>query len=1059
MRAKARGTVSTSAVWANLWSGLRASTLQIKRGTRERPVAYCRLSVVTLFGRILCFVILSLLPQLLTAQQVKDFPEVDLPTLANRAEIALQSNPSEAILYMVEIKRRLSNAMSEEFRAIYRENLYRLGLAHMRWYELTENAEHLAAGLPFWDEFIQEFLADPRHPLATINRADSYFGAKLWDKALDEYLSVLRLYSLQLDQEELYGVLQRLVFAAGEAERNNDTIETLERYLDADFSEDIRLFALNTLFDRGLEVEGLDPLMRLVAEINRDRRFRYDLGINLRLLNTGDRFDEAEKYLEAGLLFSMVLPLERLLYEVEDRLIAIEEQLFRAQFIASKAELLVKQLDALREQRLELIEAPKYTANLRWRQARVLRLMGRTYEAFFAFVRVIDQYPQHKHIEQFRYAAFLQAIECAYLSEAIAQGEVYLANPAYIEFEKSIAVQLSRLYERQGDVEKVTLLADEFLHRFPYDPVATQMAHSLGQALFKVGDTELILDTLPFWREEYPDGAFVESVDYWTGMAYLFTGDFERALRAFESLIESNPGSIYYLEARFRCGVAHFGMGDYSVARGIITDWLSIAPSHALEPEAHVFLGDLDAMDAKVESALANYAKVEALGASQALIDHAYFESASLLIANQRFADHDELLERYLDCFPESPAAAEAVLRLAEANLEQGRIRKAFAYYGEGIERFGHVVATDHVDQLIDAWWTTDSVIRQRHEQTLALIDRLLSDEVFRARMLFDRVAQIAYFKQHPHITQELQDALLTGQPLYEGLIAKTNREADSAGDVLDLLELEALRVIKRRIDAQLSQLPEAEPSVIFAQMRADAAEKKQAALALRLLRILNLRADFEVTPVQLGQNEVDLASPATLVWIAQVEGQEDPMTARRLLQEVIKRAPGTDAAANALFELGLIEMELAYFDQAADYFAIILEDYFGGSRTKQAAMFRGDSLRSARRYDDAVAAYTLIINQRDWRGVLWAEATFKIGLCFLELNQKGKAQGFFERTYLAYAGYPEWSAKAVLESGELLEGKGETESARKTYQFFLDLPRADESPLYQVIRQRAQSL
>ena len=325
--------------------------------------------------------------------------------------------------------------------------------------------------------------------------------------------------------------------------------------------------------------------------------------------------------------------------------------------------------------------------------------------------------------------------------------------------------------------------------------------------------------------------------------------------------------------------------------------------------------------------------------------------------------------------------------------------------------------------------------------------------------MLFDRVAQIAYFKQHPHITQELQDALLTGQPLYEGLIAKTNREADSAGDVLDLLELEALRVIKRRIDAQLSQLPEAEPSVIFAQMRADAAEKKQAALALRLLRILNLRADFEVTPVQLGQNEVDLASPATLVWIAQVEGQEDPMTARRLLQEVIKRAPGTEAAANALFELGLIEMELAYFDQAADYFAIILEDYFGGSRTKQAAMFRGDSLRSARRYDDAVAAYTLIINQRDWRGVLWAEATFKIGLCFLELNQKGKAQGFFERTYLAYAGYPEWSAKAVLESGELLEGKGETESARKTYQFFLDLPRADESPLYQVIRQRAQSL
>jgi hypothetical protein len=40
-----------------------------------------------------------------------------------------------------------------------------------------------------------------------------------------------------------------------------------------------------------------------------------------------------------------------------------------------------------------------------------------------------------------------------------------------------------------------------------------------------------------------------------------------------------------------------------------------------------------------------------------------------------------------------------------------------------------------------------------------------------------------------------------------------------------------------------------------------------------------------------------------------------------------------------------------------------------------------------------------------------------------------------------------------------LLEDQGETESARNTYQFFLDLPRADESPLFDVIRQRAQSL
>ena len=167
----------------------------------------------------------------------------------------------------------------------------------------------------------------------------------------------------------------------------------------------------------------------------------------MRLLNAGDRFEEEERYLEAGLLFSMVLPVEQLLYQVEDRLIRIEERLFLRQYIASKRSGLGKQLLDLRSQRSELVQAPKY-ANLRWRQARVLRLMGRTFEAFFAFRRLIDEYPQHAHIEQFRYAAFLQGIECDYVEEAILIGEAYLDEPAYILFEKPIAVQLARIYEK-----------------------------------------------------------------------------------------------------------------------------------------------------------------------------------------------------------------------------------------------------------------------------------------------------------------------------------------------------------------------------------------------------------------------------------------------------------------------------------------------------------------------------------------------------------------------------------------------------------------------------------
>lgn len=991
--------------------------------------------------------------------QVQNFPEMDLPTLATRAESAFEANPGEAIPYMLEIRTRLTMAMSEEYRSIYRENIYMLGLAHMKWFQQTQDAVPLKDGIPFWNEFIQEFLDDKRHPLAMLNLGDSYYGIEDYNEAIRVYRHVLEIYSQQLGSEELLGVLQRLTFASETSERTSEMQALLWQFIGDAYAYEVRIYCLNTLFDTALESTDLDDLLRLVVEIN-EGAFRYDLGVNLRLLNAGDRFEEEERYLEAGLLFSMVLPVEQLLYRVEDRLIRIEERLFLRQYIASKRSGLERQLLELRSQRSELVQAPKYTANLRWRQARVLRLMGRTFEAFFAFRRLIDEYPQHVHIEQFRYAAFLQGIECGYVEEAILIGAAYLDVPAYVLFEKPIAVQLARIYEKNKYIDKLSELADEFLHRFPYEPVASQMTHSLGHAWFVAGKTEAILENFPYWVEEFPDGAFVDSVYYWSGMAYLFTGDFENALIAFDRLIESNPGSVYYQEARFRRCVANFGMGEYGLARQIFTEWVGENSKHPLQAEAHVFLGDLDAMEAEIESALANYAKVETLGGSQALIDHAYFESASLLLANKRYEAHDDLLTQYLERFPESPSAPEALLRLAEADLDQGLIGSAFERYRDGIERFGNSIDADHVDQLIDAWWKTDTEVRQRAIQSSAFVEQLLGDEAFRSEILYNRVAQIRYFQEHSAIPEVIQSALTIRQPLYEALIEDTNKtDILDSGKSLALEDYEILDLAMRQIKAQQKQLPPVQPKEAFLAMRATALEEEQAALALRLLRVLNLRAGVEVSPVELGEAEVVIASPATLVWIAKIEAQVDPLTARMLLRQVIERAPTGMTAAEALFLLAGLEMDTAFFDEAADYYQRILDDYFGYERVAQAAVLRGDALRMAHRYEDAIEAYSIIIAQREWRGEIWAEATYKIGLCFLQLNQVDKAQGFFERTYLAYGGYPAWSGKAVLESGTLLEDQGDRESAKRTYEFFLNAPNSNESPLCEVVRQRFQTL
>ena len=58
--------------------------------------------------------------------------------------------------------------------------------------------------------------------------------------------------------------------------------------------------------------------------------------------------------------------------------------------------------------------------------------------------------------------------------------------------------------------------------------------------------------------------------------------------------------------------------------------------------------------DALVESALENYRLVESFGGSLSLIEHSYFESSSLLVANKRYLEHEILLKKFIDKYPNS---------------------------------------------------------------------------------------------------------------------------------------------------------------------------------------------------------------------------------------------------------------------------------------------------------------------------------------------------------------------------------------------------------------------
>lgn len=994
--------------------------------------------------------------------QGEDRPLEDLTLLqlADRAEEAYDRDPASSVPVLLEIRERLRDAKSSDFREVLRETIFRLGRIEMESYIRAGNEEALRRANTYWTEFLGDFGLDPRARLALLNRADGWFALGEHEKAIADYRRLLGDdFRQRLLDDERINVHERLARSLRALERWEEAEPHLFALLELETAPPVRSFAANALLDGFLKAGSLEDLVRIVPLLRRDPLFRFDYGINVRLLQAGDDFADREEYLKASFLYSLVLPLAEIVRRVEDRLVEVEEILFTRSFRPPEEPALREERSNLLERRADLREAGDYTADLKWRQALVLRKMGRRFEAFFAFRRLMEDHADHERIEQFHYTAFRQARDCDYRADAIRLAEDYLANPSYLAYEKPVHAQLGFLYLSAGRIDDLARLTDGFLHRFPEDPVAAQLTHLLGAGWFREGNVDRVLRAFPRWLQEYPRGAFRPGARYWTGMAKVMEGRFGEAREDFEAILADFPGSVYATEARFRIAVCDFGRGDYGNAEKRFDGWTAEFPDHPLRPEAEAFLGDLAAMDARVAEALEHYRSVEETGGSGRLIDHSYFEAARLLEANDRLDDMREWLERYLARHGNRPEAAEAVLRLARADFAEGFVSAGFERYRSAVEAFGNRSESDAVDRVLDAWWTRYREFRDRLEADRGFLRNLLEDAVFRDRLLRDRLFALRWFREHPAVSDGLREMVSGKGETREALLAATPEEPETKGALLSLSDFPALAEVLEARRRAWEQAPAAAPAEEFAAMRRAALDEDRLTLALRLERVMAERGDRKREPVEFSGEEIRAASPATLVWMAALLSGPDPERASALYRTVIEDHPESAAAVEALYRRGKDRLGEGAPLRALEDFRKILSEFAENRWTVPATFGLADAQFAAGRYDEAIETLSGVLERREWRGEPWARATYGIGRAFFEKGELEKAQGFFERTYLAYGRFEPWSGRAYRESGRVLERLGETESARRTYEAFLDLPEAESSPVFGEIRERLADL
>jgi hypothetical protein len=69
----------------------------------------------------------------------------------------------------------------------------------------------------------------------------------------------------------------------------------------------------------------------------------------------------------------------------------------------------------------------------------------------------------------------------------------------------------------------------------------------------------------------------------------------------------------------------------------------------------------------------------------------------------------------------------------------------------------------------------------------------------------------------------------------------------------------------------------------------------------------------------------------------------------------------------------------------------------------------------------------------KDWKGELWPEALYMIGESLRAQGKEKESFAYYQRIYVLYAHYKDWSSKAYLRCAEISEKLGLKDDAKRT--------------------------
>ena len=408
-----------------------------------------------------------------------------------------------------ELEVRFEDEQDPQVEKILQQFGFVRGVGYLQSFAKTGNQDFLGKASGAFGFFAEKFPDDSKAVMALQKRTDCLRALHDWKEAarvietlLDstkpyrkQILKRSELMNLYFGRAQCYHIEQDWV-------KGEPAFQELKKYSELAKDEDRLAYAVSCLTEMYVQTKRIDEVFPLLPLLSGDTPARYDLRLNVNLMQGAAQLSEKDRHVDASLFYALTMTTEEIVAFYTERQKQLQAELTQyEQVIALQGRVMPKRrLDILKEKtntiamkltsakgHLKLAEdTPSFTTTLRWKKADNFQLTKRDFESFWGFYWLFKDFPENEMAENFLYAAFASSNSVKEREKSIELGEEYLANDKWTKFRADVTFIMANAYRQEAEnlkqvavslqnemgtverdrAEKASIKSEEYYERF-----------------------------------------------------------------------------------------------------------------------------------------------------------------------------------------------------------------------------------------------------------------------------------------------------------------------------------------------------------------------------------------------------------------------------------------------------------------------------------------------------------------------------------------------------------------------------------------------------------------